>query len=255
MRIPGAGSNELLDRHTEALVYEKIRPYGVCDNVLFIDPETGYKLTEYLENSRTADPKDPEDLRRCMEKFRAFHDLDLDIPKKFSIYDAIQDCEDQWNGTPSIYRDHETTKANVFSLRPYVDSIPVKKILCQIDTNADNMLFVKQPDGSEKVYIIDWEYAEAADPLLDIALFCTYSGLNKEECDMAIDAYFSEGCAPEMRLKMYCLFAFAALWASDWAECRIKSGVNLGEYALNQYRSAKEYYRMARKLMEEMNIQ
>ena len=30
--------------------------------------------------------------------------------------------ETLWDGTPSIYKDYEKTKANVLSLKPYIDA-------------------------------------------------------------------------------------------------------------------------------------
>ena len=55
MRIPGEGTEMMIDRKQEYKVYQAIKKLGICDTVRFIDPETGYKLTEFIENARCCD--------------------------------------------------------------------------------------------------------------------------------------------------------------------------------------------------------
>lgn len=48
MRIPGEGTDQLIDRRQEAAVYNVIRPRHICDDIAYIDPNNGYKITEFL---------------------------------------------------------------------------------------------------------------------------------------------------------------------------------------------------------------
>ncbi|NLL92686.1 MAG: hypothetical protein GX225_00855 [Clostridiales bacterium] len=36
----------------------------ICDNIIFINPRTGYKITEYIEGARSCDPLNEEDVRK-----------------------------------------------------------------------------------------------------------------------------------------------------------------------------------------------
>ena len=63
MRIPGEGTDQLIDRRHEAAVFAAIHGKGLCDDPLFIDEKTGYKITRYLENVRNCDPFNEEDLK------------------------------------------------------------------------------------------------------------------------------------------------------------------------------------------------
>ena len=70
-----------------------------------------------------------------------------------------------------------------------------------------------------------------------------------------IDLYFAEGCEKTLRIKIYCYIAACGLLWSNWCEYKRTLGVEFGEYSLRQYRYAKEYYRIAREEMREMEEQ
>ena len=74
MRIPGEGTNQLIDRKQEAEVFRTISGHGLCDDPVYINPENGYKITKYLESTRACDADSVADLNRCMEKLRSFQD-------------------------------------------------------------------------------------------------------------------------------------------------------------------------------------
>lgn len=243
MRIPGAGTDQLINRRQEAEVYYEIAEKNICDDIAYINPENGYKITEFLEGARVCNPLEYEDVKKCMKYLRAFHELKLKVSHEFDIFGQIEFYETLWNGVPSVYKDYKKTKENVFSLKPYIDSHIVEKVLTHIDAVPDNFLFVKK-DGKEEIRLIDWEYAGMQDPHVDVAMFCIYSLYNKRQVDQLIAAYFTEGCDDEIRIKIYCYIAACGLLWSNWCEYKRNLGVEFGEYSLRQYRYAKDYYRI-----------
>lgn len=54
MRIPGEGTDQLINRRQEAAVYQTIAGRKICDEIAYINPENGYKITEYLDGARVA---------------------------------------------------------------------------------------------------------------------------------------------------------------------------------------------------------
>lgn len=251
MRIPGEGTDQLINRRQEAAVYDVVNPQGLCDSVFYINPDNGYKVTEYLSPARVCDPEDREDIKKCMKVLRAFHEKELQVDHEFDLFGQMEYYETLWNGASSIYRDYENTKHNVLSLKAYIDAQPIKKRLTHIDAVPDNFLFVRDENGQEDIRLIDWEYAGMQDPHVDIAMFCIYSMYDREQVDTLIDAYFPEGCPKATRVKIYCYIAACGLLWSNWCEYKRLLGVEFGEYSLRQYRYAKEYYRIA---TEEMDI-
>lgn len=251
MRIPGEGTAQLVDRRHEAAVYQAIREKNICDDIAYISPDNGYKITEYLADARVCSPEKAEDVRRCMQRLREFHELRLTVAHTFDIFGQIEFYESLWNGAPSIYKDYQQTKENVFSLRGYIDAHVQERVLTHIDAVPDNFLFVKRDDGSEEIRLIDWEYAGMQDPHVDIAMFCIYALYDRRQVDETIAAYFPGGCSEAVRLKIYCYIAACGLLWSNWCEYKWTLGVEFGEYSLRQYRYAKEYYRIVRDTLEQ----
>lgn len=241
MRIPGEGTDQLINREHEAEVYHTLEGKGICDDPIYINSKNGYKITKYLEGVRTCDCMNQDDLIVCMKKLKEFHDMDLKVNHTFNIFEQIQYYEELWDGTPSIYRDYKKTKDNVLSLKSYIEEHRNRWCLTHIDAVPDNFLFYD--DGMQ---LTDWEYSGMQDPHVDIAMFCIYSLYDRRQIDNLIDIYFEGKCGRDTRIKIYCYIAVCGLLWSNWCEYKRKLGVEFGEYSLCQYRYAKEYYKIVK---------
>lgn len=239
MRIPGEGSEQLIDRRREYDVYQAIREQQLSDEVVYLNPENGFKITEFLGNARNCDPDNPDEVRRCIQFLRHFHEMRLTVPHSFDLFEQLEFYESLWDGKPSIYRDYALTKEHVLSLKSYIDRQEKDWVLTHVDAQVDNFLLC-----GDEIRLIDWEYAGMQDPHLDIAMFAIYSMYRREQVEWLIDAYFPEGCPLAVRRKIYCYIAVAGLVWSNWCEYKRQLGVEFGEYSLRQYRYAKEYYRI-----------
>lgn len=255
MRIPGEGTAQLIDRRKEAEVYRAIEGCGLCDDVIYMNSENGYKITRYLQGVRTADPDDILDLQRCMGKLREFHEMHLKVGHEFDLYGQIEFYESLWKGQPSVFKDYQETKRKVFSLKSFIESHIGQKVLTHIDAVPDNFLFYTEEktdreEPRESLQLTDWEYAGMQDPHVDIAMFCIYSFYKKPQVDRLIHIYFEGQCSHETKIKIYCYVAVCGLLWSNWCEYKRSLGVEFGEYSLRQYRYAKEYYRYAAEEMK-----
>lgn len=250
MRIPGEGTDQLINRRQEAAVYQTIAGRKICDEIAYINPENGYKITEYLEGARVCDAENEEDLQKCMKKLREFHGQKLRVDHSFDLFGQMEYYESLWEGTPSAYKDYKKTKAHVLQLKDYIEANAGERVLTHIDAVPDNFLFVEE-NGKEEIRLIDWEYAGMQDPHVDIAMFCIYSLYKKEQVDHLIDLYFEENCDDRTRIKIYCYIAVCGLLWSNWCEYKRNLGVEFGEYSLRQYRYAKDYYKIVQQELGE----
>ena len=250
MRIPGEGTDQLINRRQEAAVYQTIAGRKICDEIAYINPESGYKITEYLEGARVCNAENEEDLQKCMKKLREFHGQKLKVDHSFELFGQMEYYESLWEGTPSAYKDYEKTKEHVLQLKDYIEANAGEQVLTHIDAVPDNFLFVKE-NGKEEIRLIDWEYAGMQDPHVDIAMFCIYSLYKKEQVDHLIDLYFEGNCDERTRIKIYCYIAVCGLLWSNWCEYKRKLGVDFGEYSLRQYRYAKDYYKIVQQELGE----
>ena len=86
-----------------------------------MNPENGYKITEFYESARVCDSGNMEDVEKCMSKLREFHANKYKVGHEFDLFKQIEFYETLWGGTSSVYRDYEETKISVFRLKAFVD--------------------------------------------------------------------------------------------------------------------------------------
>ena len=245
MRIPGEGTDHLINRKEEAAVYQALENRQICDDVLYMNPDNGYKITAYLEDATNCDAENWNEVEACITKLREFHELNLTVGHRFDIFGQIDFYESLWNGEKSYFKDYEKTKTAIFELKKWIDTLEKKETLVHIDAVPDNFLFTK--DG---IRIIDWEYAGMQDPHVDIAMFSIYSLYSKEQVDHLIDLYFKGEVSSIIRTKIYAYIASAGLLWSNWCEYKRSLGIDFGEYSLCQYRYAKEYSKLVQTLLK-----
>lgn len=246
MRIPGEGTSELIDRVQEAEVYSLIKDKNICDELIYINADNGYKITKFIENSRNCDDKNHDDLRKCMDKIKELHSLGLEVSHEFDVFEKINFYESLWENKNSIYEDYEEVKKKIFSLQDFIEKNRKPKCLTHIDTNCDNFLFAT--DGTLR--LIDWEYAAMQDPDIDIAMFCIYSLYDKNQVDNLIDIYFNGEVDEITKIKIYAYIACCGLLWSNWCEYKLDFGIHFGEYSTKQYEYARDYYKIVEKWLK-----
>lgn len=248
MRIPGAGTDKLINRQEEYDVYKQIRDEPYTERVLYLNPKNGYKLSELLEGTRNSKSDDWQDVIKCMNLLRKFHQQKHSVNHKFDIWKQIE-FYDTLRNAPSAYRDFLITKDNVLKLKPFIENNISNWTLCHIDANADNFLINKEG----KTFLIDWEYAGMQDPDLDIAMFAIYAGYSRDQFDKLIDIYYQDKCDETTRYKVYAYAAVGGLLWSNWCEYKQSLGLDFGEYSLSQYHYAKEYSKLVLNYLKEKN--
>ena len=254
LRLPGEGTDKLIDRVAEAETYATINDHGLCDRVVWMDPKSGDKITEFEDTARTCDPMDPSDVRRCMAFLKKFHGMGLRVSHEFDLFSQIKFYESLREGKPSDYPDYAKTKSAVFSLRPFVTAHSRPFVLSHLDSIPDNFLFVRRGDA-EEILLIDWEYASMQDPDVDLAMFAIYALYDEPQIDALIAAYYPEGCSAAIRAKIYAYVSICGLLWSNWCEFKHTHGVSFGGYAQRQYRYARDFAARARMFINEQEKQ
>lgn len=254
MRIPGEGTDLLINRRQEGEVYQAIQDMKISDEVCYFNPKNGYKITKFISGARVCDANNMEDVAKCIHMLKEFHQKKIKVNHTFDLFKQINFYE-ELRGSSSIYKDYDETKTNVFSLKSYIEKDASLYTLTHIDANPDNFLIYGKND--EKVALIDWEYASMQDPHVDIAMFAIYSSYDKDQIDKLIQLYFGEMDEElyfYMYIKIYCYIAICGLLWSNWCEYKLKFGIEFGEYNLRQYRYAKDYYKIVKNMLEGKNV-
>ncbi len=245
MRVPGEGTDKMINRKNEYCVYEALNGTNISDPVCYISLETGYKITKFLDGARVCNPYVEEDVKKCMEKLRQFHECNFQVEHEFNLFGQIEYYESLRNGAKSAYRDYEETKQKIYELKEYIDRLPKRMALTHIDAVPDNFLFT-----GDEIRLIDWEYAGMQDVHVDIAMFAIYAMYDREHVEKLIDYYFDGECDRTTRIKIYAYIAVCGFLWSNWCEYKSICGVEFGEYSLRQYRYAKEYYKIVKEKLD-----
>lgn len=248
MRIPGEGTDKLIDRKEEYDVYQRVKKEPYTETILYLNPDSGYKISEFLENTRNSDANNIQDVKKSMSVLRKFHNQNYQVDHTFDLWKQI-DFYESLRKTASAYRDYEEIKDWVLKLKPFIEDNVTKWSLCHIDANYDNFLI----DQNNNVFLIDWEYAGMQDPDLDIAMYAIYAGYTKEKIDQLINIYYENKVSENIRYKIYAYVAVGGLLWSNWCEYKQSLGLDFGEYSLAQYRYAKEYSKLVLNYLEKKN--
>ncbi len=245
-RIPGPGTDMLINRSQEKACYDAIGDLKISDFIVYFDRETGYKISEYYTDCRNCDGKNKEDVAASMKFLRDFHQCGKTVDHEFNLRERIDYYEKICKEHNSIrFEDYEETRVKMNELLALLEKRNPKKALAHIDSVESNLLFL--PDGS--IRLIDWEYAGMCDPLIDPAMFSIYSYLEEDEIKYLMEQYFGRKPTNDEAFRVYAYIALSGFLWSLWAEYKSSLGDEFGEYTLLMYRYAKIYYKKSLNLI------
>ncbi len=239
-RIPGPGTELLVDRAQEAETYEAVSRLGITENLIYLNPENGYKIAEYFPDSRNVSAENWTDMERFMGLIRTLHQGGVSVPHRFDMRERIEFYETlcKTHGG-ALFEDYGQVREQMNWLMDRLDKMKRPLCLCHIDANVDNGLIL--PDG--QLRLLDWEYAGMCDPLIDVAMCAIYSYYDDEQMDRLLELYLGRRPDEEERFVTYAYAALGGFLWSQWAVYKKALGQEFGEYTIIMYRYAKHYYK------------
>ncbi len=240
-RLPGEGSEKLIDRRSEKEAQETVAPLDITDELVYFDAESGIKISVFYPGARVAEALSLEDAKQAMEKLHLLHDAKLEISSPVSVQSMIERYETL--AGDSVRFDPEDFKATQAKMRELLcaeAATGAEKVLCHGDFANTNVLFL--PGG--EIRLIDWEYARMGDPLMDVALYGIYSFMNRQQIDACL-AFYCQGQPTQAETaRCYLYAALCGYMWSMWSQYKQCLGEEFGEYPMKMYRYAKEFYRV-----------
>ena len=239
IRIPNADTSALVNREEEAAVYSAIQGSDISDEILYLDPASGIKITKFVNHAHSLDVYNQDELLLALDKLKELHHSGLEVQHTFDLCKIIDKYE-ALRGNPSLFQNYGFTRSNMLELLACINTMNREYCLCHIDANCDNFLIT----DTKKVRLIDFEYAGMQDPNLDIAMICLYSQLNRNMIDRIIDTYHGHRVDDTTRYLIYAYIAIGGFIWSIW--CEVKEGPHVleNQYAYSQYEYAMEYFQI-----------
>lgn len=238
-RVSGLGSDLLIKRNQEAIIYNKIKPLKISDEVVYFDEKTGYKITKFYQDIKVIDPYNQKQVALAINKLKELHDSNLSVDFTFEISEQI---DYHYNLCKSVnIKFNQEFKENfkmVNKLLAYISNNKNADRLCHIDPVSSNFLYFQ--DDSLK--LIDWEYSANSDYIIDLAMFSVAQVYSKKQVDFVINTYF-ENNVLENNLKLYYAYIslVSFLWYL-WTLYKEKLGEDFGDYKDIKFNYFLKYY-------------
>ena len=236
VRIPGAGTEKLIDRDAEKISALLACRLGIDAQIISFG-EGGEKVSAYIQGAITLKEDDfsnPEMLEKVAAVFRKLHDSGVDTGVSFDFLDMVSRYESNIHAAGlKLFDDYEEIKTQIIRLKAYIDKHAIYRCVpCHNDPLCENWVM----DSNGKLHLIDWEYAGMNDPMWDLADFAVEAVLLSEQENILLQCYF--GRKPE-RWEALSFFAnklyLDFLW-SLWGLARAPyEGESMTEYGEQRY--------------------
>jgi len=216
VRLPGAGTEEYINRAHEAVAARAAAEAGVSPEVIHADPETGVMATRFVEGATTMTPQgfrgDIGAVRRAGEAFRRLHTSGAEFPFTFELFSmideylAILSTKDVAlpDGYHDVVREAET-------VRTALAKNPAPLVACHCDPLCENFL-----DTGDRIFIVDWEYSGMNDPMWDLGDLSVEGEFDAAQDQALMQAYSGGEPAPQDRARMIIYKAMCDLLWTLW---------------------------------------
>lgn len=240
-RHPGVGTDEIINRASEAFSQAVAKKLGIDDTFIHEDPAEGWKISRFIDGCVPFDYHNEDHVRRAMELGRRLHDSGEKSEWSFDVYrDAVAIVELLGRKSYPSFPDREELGRYAGVLDAFVRADRVEPCLCHNDFYSPNFLV-----RGEEMYLIDWEYSAMSDYASDLGTFICCSDYSVDEARHVIELYF--GRTPTDAEMRHCLayVALAAYYWFVWALYKESTGDPVGEWLYLWYRTAKAYSALA----------
>tara|TARA_R110002020_G_scaffold27424_3_gene88352 strand:- start:4000 stop:4911 length:912 start_codon:yes stop_codon:yes gene_type:complete len=224
VRLPGAGTEEYINRAHEAEAARAAAQAGVSPEVIHADPETGIMATRFIEGAATMTPEgfrsDIGAVRRAGEAFRRLHTSGARFPFTFELFSMIDDylriLATKDVALPEGYHD---VVAEAQTVRSALARNPVSLVACHCDPLCENFL-----DTGDRIFIVDWEYSGMNDPMWDLGDLSVEAGFDAEQDRALMHAYCDGEPEASDQARMVIYKAMCDLLWTLWGLIQLANG-------------------------------
>jgi thiamine kinase-like enzyme len=188
VRVPGDGTSDYIDRHTEEVAARSAAAAGVSAEVEFFDAADGLMVTRFIDGARTMDAaafRDSASLQRAGEVLQRLHSTAEAFSNNFDLFGMIDEYRallvtkgaELPEGYDDLQRAADEARHSLALTR--TQSVP-----SHCDPLCENFL-----DTGTRMYLIDYEYAGNNDPMWDLADLSVEGGFDAMQDEILLTAY------------------------------------------------------------------
>lgn len=242
VRIPGEGTEELICRKNEQKSTELACNLGIDAELLYFG-ENGDKVSLLISNADTmsADTmKNPLHIKKAADVLRRLHKSAVDTGVPFEVFSMASGYEKIINDkNVPMFSDYEAVKAKVMEIKSEIDATcNTENAPCHNDPLCENWVM----SGSERMYLIDWEYAGMNDGFWDLAAVSIEAVYKKQHDELLLSEYLQrEPTDADMRHLLANKIYVDFLWTL-WAKARVPyDGQPMEDWAQERFERLKGF--------------
>jgi thiamine kinase-like enzyme len=233
VRLPGKRTEILgIDRTAECIANKSAAGLGFAPGVAAMFEEPSCLVIMFVAGRQmsAAELGSPEALAEIAHDLRRFHDSETELPTEFDSFRLVEEYAETGRSydsePPEGYGDALAAALRIEKIvRDQEDHQPVP---AHNDLLPANFLL-----DSDKIRLIDWEYAGMGDRWFDLGNFAANNELDDEQEEQLLDSYFGEP-PDERRRATLKLFRFM----SDFREAMwgvVQTGVSELDFDFREY--------------------
>lgn len=195
LRIPGAGTEEYINRKVEAVAARAAARAGVSPEVL-ATTDDGLMLTAAIPNAVTLSPEGfasiPGAPTRAADVLRKLHASGETFDFRFELFTMIDDYLKVLSGkTVDLPDGYHDVLASAEAVRAALNAHPLPLAPCHCDPLSENFI-----DADGRMWLVDWEYSGMNDPLWDLGDVIVEAKLAPDKEAEFVQAYFGGTPSP-----------------------------------------------------------
>jgi thiamine kinase-like enzyme len=230
VRIPGAGTEEYINRANEAVAAVEAAKAGVSPDVIHVDPATGVMVTTFIDGAVTMTPDAFRDRAgspaRAGAAFRKLHTSGAKFPFRFELFAMIDDYLGILSTKEvALPEGYHAVVSEAEAVRQALSSRPLPLAPCHCDPLCENFL-----DTGDKMWIVDWEYSGMNDPMWDLGDLSIEGGFDAAQDEAMLNAYFDGEATPSDRGRMVIYKAMCDLLWTLWGLIQLANGNDADDF-------------------------
>lgn len=253
LRIPGFGTEEMIDRYTEKINAQLASDFGIDADAVYFDEKRGVKISKMILEAETLNPetaKRKKNMDEVAYLLNKLHNSGMCMENEFDVFSKIQMYENLVNkSNGKMYESYSEIKKEILKLKELLYQYGFELCPCHNDTVAEN--FIKEKNG--KMYLIDWEYSGLNDRMWDVAAYIIENELSSEEEVLFQRIYLGRDANINERVRvMIHKICQDFLW-SIWTLVKEIQGDDFGDYGIKRYMRCQKNLAELRSMILEYN--
>ena len=240
VRIPGEGTEELINRFDERKSTELACRLGIDSELLYFGDD-GAKVMRFICDPQPISEgimQKKENLVQAAAIFRKLHTCGIDTGVRFEVFEMVDLYERLIRKeNVVVYDDYEDVKDTVYTIKKAVDATGIApKVPCHNDSLIGNWVI----DKSGKLYLIDWEYSGMNEAMWDLACLSIEAGYTEANDRELMDAYYKRNATSDEKKRFIASKLYVDYLWTLWGLVRIPfDGSFMQEYADQRYERLK----------------